>query len=242
MMHNVLIVEDDKIQLEILANTIRTHYPGWNIQVASNYSDAKALLECSLNTSDLFSLFLFDIQLSLEEGDRGGFFLAKEVRKHTDYFRTPILFLTAISDEGVFALSQFHCYNYITKPYTPQDILCQLEQMLITGYLENSLEIMDTNRIQHKIRANEIYLVESKAHTLTICTANGDFITRQFSLEKILDVLGNDFIQCHKRIIVNKGHITSYDKSSQYLRINDHSVPIGRTYLKNLETKALKRS
>lgn len=234
-MQNILIVEDNKTQLGILEDTICTHYPNWNVQITDNFLSAKTMLEHSIETNALFSLFLFDIQLSLEEGDRGGFFLAKEVRKHASYYRTPILFLTAISDEGAFALSEFHCYNYITKPYTSTDILRQLEQMLITGYLEHSIEITDTNRIHHKIRISEIYMVESKSHTLTICSKNGNFITRQYSLEKILEILGSDFIQCHRKIIVNKTYITSYDKASQYITVDNTSIPVGRTYIKNLE-------
>ena len=234
-MHNVLIVEDDSTQLELLRKTIADTYSTWTIQTASNYKDANMLLEQSFQNNRPFSLFLFDIQLSNEEGDRGGFFLAKEVRKQPMYYRVPMLFLTAVSDEGNFALSEFHCYNYITKPYTSEDILHQLEQMLITGYLESTLEIIDTKRISHRLHTNEIYTIESKSHTLIISTTNGSFTTRQYTLEKILKILDSNFIQCHRKIIINKTHITSYDKTSQYVQINHCSVPIGRSYLKNIQ-------
>ena len=235
-MHNILIVEDNYTQLESLKHTICNHYPNWNVKTASNYTDAKDLLNESITTGNSFSLFLFDIQLTQEPGDRGGFFLAKEVRKQPVYYKTPILFLTAVSDEGNFALSEFHCYNYITKPYTSSDILRQLEQMLITGYLEDTLEITDTNRIKHRIHCDEIYTIESKSHTLIMTTTHGSFTTREYTLENILKILNKNFIQCHRRFIINTTHIYTYDKASQYIKIGNYSVPIGRNYLKKFDS------
>lgn len=235
-MHRILIVEDDVTQLDLLKTTISEKYPDWVVKTAHNYASGKNLLDDSLLENEPFSLFLLDIQLSAEEGDRGGFFLAKEVRKHTAYFKVPILFLTAISDEGRFALSEFHCYNYITKPYTMADILLQLEQMLITGYLENTLELLDTNRILHRVHISDILTVESKSHTLTIYTQNnGNFVTRAYTLEKILLVLGSDFIQCHRRIIINKTHIRTYDKASKLIYLENRLIPVGRTFTKEIE-------
>ena len=134
-MQKVLIVEDDTIQLNMLYQTIHDAYPSWNIFCVSDYAAADRLILDSLQKSASFTLFLLDIQLTKDIGNRDGFFLAKEIRQHSAYYQTPILFLTAVSDENYFALSNFHCYNYISKPYTDADIRYQLQQMLMTGYL-----------------------------------------------------------------------------------------------------------
>lgn len=234
-MHNLLIVEDDISQNKLLTDTIQHAYPQWSIISAADYPSAKDCIEKSLSTGSFFSLFLLDVQLTLEKNDRGGFCLAEEIRKHPIYFKTPILFLTAISDEGSFALSEFHCYNYITKPYSDKDILHQLEQMLITGYLENTLEITDTDRILHKLLISEILMVESKAHIMILHTFHGTIETREYSLKNILSLLSSDFLQCHKRMLVNKAHIHSYDKTSSYLLVGNLTVSVGRSYKKNME-------
>ena len=234
-MHNLLIVEDDISQNNSLLNTIKCAYPQWSIKSAVNYSTATELIDKSLSTGKFFSLFLLDIQLALETSDRGGFRLAEEIRKNPIYFKTPILFLTAISDEGFFALSEFHCYNYITKPYSNKDILHQIEQMLITGYLENCLEITDTNRILHKLFINDIFIIESQSHTLILQTSHGIIVSREYTLKEILSLLGSDFLQCHRRTLVNKSHIHSYDKTSNYLLVGNNTVSVGRSYKKNLE-------
>jgi len=79
-------------------------------------NEAINVLRLSIEKENYFSLFLLDIQLSHEEGDRGGFIFANEIRKIPSYYMTPLLFLTAVSDENYFALSHYHCYNYIAKP------------------------------------------------------------------------------------------------------------------------------
>ena len=235
-MHKVLILEDENTQRNILFETIRNSYSDWEIVQADSYDSAKELLETSLKEQSYFTLFLLDVQLSDNAGDRGGFFIAREIRKQTPYFMTPILFLTAVSDEGSFALSQFHCYNYISKPYSPKDILFQIEQMLLTGYMQNMIQIVDTARIRHKIFINDIYTIESsKGHTITLYTKHGDYTTREYSLESIQSKLGDNFIRCHRKNIINKQYLINYDKSSQYVQINDMKIAVGRTYMKNIE-------
>lgn len=233
-MHRVLIVEDDLEQLKILKETLKIEYTDWDICTAENYENGIRLIQESL-TKSLFTLFLLDIQLTKSQGDRGGFFIAKELRSLPPYYRTPILFLTAISDYGNYALSQFHCYNYISKPYTPKDILLQIEQMLFTGYLENAITIKDINRISHKIFVNEIIMVEAKNHTLIIHTLNDMYITREYTLEAFNKVLGKKFIQCHRKHIINTEFFQNYDKVSKCVHVGNLWVPVGRTHYEELE-------
>lgn len=235
-MHHVLIVEDNHSQCTLLQQTLKNQYPDWNIETANNYEDGLYKLNNSLQKKPLFTLFLLDVQLSTTKGDRGGFFLAKELRKHPSYYTTPILFLTAISDEGSFALSEFHCYNYIAKPYTSQDILHQIEQMLLTGYLQNTISIIDTDRIQHKLFINDVYMIEAKSHSIIIHTATDEFTTREYSLEKIQKLLSASFIQCHRKYIINKQYITCFDQTSRYIQVGSFRLPCGRTYINNINT------
>ena len=234
-MQNVLIVEDDLTQLNLLSDCIKNRYPCWMIQTACNYDIAEQLLLNSVASDKPFTLLLLDIQLSKEKGDCGGFFLARLARKSPCYYRVPILFLTAISDEGAFALSEFHCYNYISKPYTAEDIIFQLEQMLVTGYLEQTLELQDINRILHRVKLEDIYYIEAQAHILLIHTKNGKICTRQYTMERLTEVLTSDFIRCHRKFIINKRYVQSFDRISQYIRINDISITVGRAYIKRVE-------
>lgn len=230
-MHNILIVEDDLTQLEALKKTIHDKYPLWKIYIADSFATAQNLIHDSVVNNNYFSLFLFDVQLAPEKDNRDGFLLAKNTRSHNAYYKTPILFLTAISDEAVYALTHFHCYNYISKPYTPQDIEFQLEQMSITGYINHAIEITDTSRIKHKIFFDDIVYAESKAHTVIIHCIHSSYITREFKLDEFNDLLDSNFIRCHKQYIINTNHINYYDRTSRYLHTQLTNLPVGRTYV-----------
>ena len=236
-MSNILIVEDDLIQQNMLKTTIQSQYPSWQICTATTYEDAMEQLHNSLETRNYFSLFLLDIQLSQTEGDRGGFIFANEIRKQEPYFMTPLLFLTAISDENYFALSHYHCYNYIAKPYSQDAILFQLQQMLLTGYLkEISLQIMDVDRIYHNVPVSSIQSIQSDRHVLTFYLKNGTLKTREYSLNSIEKKLGTPFLRCHKTIVVNTDCITSFDKKTQSLIVANRHIPIGRKYMTDVKT------
>lgn len=236
-MQKVLIVEDDLKQNKMLYDAINTRYPHWMVHSAINYTEAEQYLYESLTNKNnkLYTLFLFDIQLSASSDDRGGFLLAETLRKHKEYFKTPILFLTALSTESAFALSNFHCYNYITKPYTSEQILLQLEQMQITGYLENTITIFDINRIVYHITVNDIVYIESKRHVMELHFEHGSISTREYSLNEFEKMIGIGFLKCHRRYIVNTSCINNFDKTNMLIRISDTCIPVSRSYKAQIE-------
>ena len=71
-MQKILIVEDDPIQLEMLYETVHSRYPAWEIKKGSSLEAAQAFLQESVTANEYFTLFLLDIQLSKEPGDRNG--------------------------------------------------------------------------------------------------------------------------------------------------------------------------
>lgn len=74
IMLNILIVEDDTEQLKLLTDIISRTYTEWVVKTAENYNTAKTYVDESIQTHSPFSLFLLDIQLTEQPGDRGGFF------------------------------------------------------------------------------------------------------------------------------------------------------------------------
>lgn len=242
IMHNVLIVEDNSDQNKELYECIHNAYPSWNISSAYNFEEAKEMLEKSIITNNFFSIFLLDIKLKNDPCDFGGFVLANEIRSQKAYYTVPILFLTSISEKTGYALSNFHCYNYITKPYSSDDVICQIQQMMLTGFLEaNSIIITDTSRIKHRIVQKDIRYIESKSHIVIFEINSGRIASRKINFSDLLEQLTGDFIQCHKKYIVNVNCIDNYDKTNRFLRLDSHSIPVSRTYKKQVEDLLLKK-
>ena len=235
-MYTILIVEDDIIQNKAIYETIHQTYPSWHIHTASNLEEAQILLKQSVDNQDYYSMFLLDIQLSEDTLDVGGFELAKQIRTQPIYYKTPILFLTSVHDKTGFALSNFHCYNYIVKPYSANDILFEIKQMLLTGFLTvHSVMITDVNRINHRLILSDIIYIEAKSHLIMIHTTNGVVSSRKDSFASLQDVLTDNFIQCHKKYIINAEHLKNYDKQNRYVRMESATLPVSRGYKDSFE-------
>lgn len=242
-MQRIFIVEDDIVQLTSLYESIHKAYPSWEIITGDSFEAADCLLSESIEKKEYFSMFLLDIQLKEEKGDMSGFVLAEHIRSYKAYFKTPVLFLTSISEKTQFALATYHCYNYITKPYESQDILYQIEQMMLTGFLEdNCLTVTDTNRITHRVLTQDIQFIEFKSHQVIFTTDNGILVAREMPLEKVLRQLTGDFIQCHKKYVINLNDVQSYAKTNRYIGINQAIIPVSRTFKSQLEAELYARN
>ena len=126
-------------------------------------------------------------------------------------------------------MTQFHCYNFITKPYQKETVLEQLRQMLLTGYLQDVLDIADTQRIHHRLQPRDIRYIESRSHTIFIYTIYGCIQTREYSLSAMAEQLGTSFIRCHRRYLVNSEHITGFDRSTRYLLADKDTIPVSQS-------------
>ena len=132
-------------------------------------------------------------------------------------------------------LSEYHCYNYITKPYSATDIVAQIKHMLFTGILQDRIIIKDTMHIHHKVNLSDVLFLEGKSRLLVLHTNIDKLETKDYTLNTISSSLSPQFIQCHRRYIVNSNYIENCDFTNNYVQINNHSIPIGRTYRNNLK-------
>lgn len=235
-MGKILILEDDTIQNQSLYRTLCDAYPSWMIHCAYSLSDAKELLSKSIQEQDYYSLFLLDVQLNDTSEKMGGFEFASIVRSQNVYFSVPILFLTSLTNHIGYALSNYHCYNYITKPYTTEDILFQIRQMLLTGFMEaNAITITASNRIKHRIFQDDILFIEAKSHQILIKTNKGAIVSREMSFQSFSDLLNERFLQCHRKYIINTSKISNYDRTNHFVHMENTAIPVSRTYQDRLE-------
>ena len=214
-MQTILIVEDDTLQLHALQNSIQQAYPDWTIHTATDIDTAQTFLNSSLDDNNFYSMFLLDINLVEGTSDESGFELAKSIRACSVYFKTPILFLTSFQNKT------FHCYNFIVKPYSADDILFEIKQMLLTGFLSNNcIMITDTYRITRRILLSDILYIEVSSHLLILHTKNGNVNTR-----------------CHRKFIVNLKYVDNYDRNNRYIHMKTITLPVSRGYKDSFEFK-----
>lgn len=227
----ILIVEDDDLQRQELERSINDLQCILDVDAVKTLPEAEKELQDSISEKEFFRLFLLDIHLTDDLNVHEGFQFARLIRSHAMYQMTPLIFLTSNKEQIEFALNNFHCYNYIKKPYDSKVIASQVEHLLLSYLLsQDTLTVRDTHRISHRIPKNSILFLESSAHTVKIQCENSTVYTRDYSLSSLGKQLGEDFFRCHKRFIVNVNHVEYYDKCCTTLNILGNQVPVGRSY------------
>lgn len=119
--YHILIVEDDPA----IATTLRysLEREGWQVVWADT---AKQALEALPTFTDL-SAIIMDVGLP----DMDGFSLCQNIRFGVHFAKVPILFLTARNDEvdKIIGL-EMGADDYITKPFSPREIVARIKAIL----------------------------------------------------------------------------------------------------------------
>lgn len=230
-MFSVLILEDNLAQLNNVKKLMADRYPKWDIYTAQSCAEAKKLLDICK-----FNMFLIDIELSEDASEPDGLDFGKMVRDIPDYKHVPVMFFARFADKALMALQKIHCTSYLVKPYTKEQLIEAIDYAAETEQeAEDILLLKDSNGVYQMIVPMNIEYLETNGKNIII-NINASVITiANYTVTKILEMLPNYFIRCHKRYIINKKKLLSYDKSTQMVRLGSCSIPVGRRYKNDLE-------
>lgn len=230
-MLSVLIVGDDLVQSEAARRVIADRYPTWEIFIAQSYIEAKELLG-----SCKFGLFLLDTGLPGKPSSPDGLEFGKMVRKIPGYKYVPILFLAGSADNVLAAIQEVHCVSYLVKPYSLEQLTNAIDY--ITG-MENidyeALILKDSSGVYQRVISNDILYIETSGKNMMLHTKEHIITIANYSVIKIMQMLPYYFIRCHRKYIINRKKLISYDKSTRFVCIGQNSIPVGRKYKDGLE-------
>ncbi|WP_372869531.1 response regulator transcription factor [Planomicrobium okeanokoites] len=127
-MHKVLLVDDEKRMLDLLALYLKPH----------NYACTKALgphEALSYLSEEAFDLILLDVMMP----KMNGWELCREIRKFSD---VPIIMLTAREQqEDIIKGLKLGADDYITKPFNEQELLARMKALLRRRIPVKSIEV-----------------------------------------------------------------------------------------------------
>ncbi len=233
-MAKVLIVEDDLVLAEGLAAIIKEINPKIESTVTGY---AREALKHAANNN--YGAFLLDIQLL----DGSGLDLAKKLREMEQYKLTPLVFITAIPTRELLAFKEVHCYDYIIKPFSTQEVRKVLETIIHYGIKEKSKAILKLQQRDYTylIEQADIIFIEVANRRIHITTRKEKIKLAGYTLEGLAAELDDDFIRCHRSFIVNSKHIEKIDKSAQniFLQGLSNPVPVGRKFKEYLQERGL---
>jgi len=191
--------------------------------------------------SNNISAFLLDIQVE----DYSGIELAKRLRQIKKYQFTPIIFITAMPTKEMEAFRKIHCYDYILKPYSEEDVKNVLQKILVDFLDETykneakklALKFKDFTQL---IDMKDIIYVEYFNRRIVIITKEDKIEYMRMPMKKFKPLLDEAyFMQVHQSIIINLNYVEKIEFDSKKIKLNSvkHEVPIGRSFLKEVRGK-----
>lgn len=229
---NIAIVEDEKVQAEILEKYVLKWAREKNIRaIIKKFYNAESF-EFSWSMDKRYDVILLDIQMEGQNGVE----LAKKIRKKDDILN--IIFITGIADY-IGVGYDVSALNYLIKPIKKEK-LCECLDKCITKIpkRQNSI-LLDTKRGIERVIQSDIVYIEAFAHFIEINTINNKYMVKKkiSAIEKELDQ--SIFVRCHRSYIVGAKYIKRI-KGNQLELDNGDVIPVSRRRYSNTNMAFIK--
>ncbi len=235
-MIKILIVEDELIIAEDLANSLRK----MNYEVsgiAKDYFVAMRLIE-----QNIPDLMLLDINLG---GKKDGIELAQELNQK---YKIAIIFTTSYADSATLERAKkVNPINYLVKPFTPDQLFTAIEIAMyglankiekpVAEIEEDSINegliIKDALFLKEKFRYTklpiaDILWIKAEGNYLEIHLADKKELIRA-SLSAFLEKINRkNFFRTHKSYVVNLDYLTKFEPTA--VTILNTEIPISKNY------------
>ncbi len=234
MIKNVLVVEDNEIHMAALEKLL-LKIPDLKIVKAYNMAEA-----CYMLSLYDFSLFLIDIVLDKNvRGDLSGIHLVNHIRDIARYQFTPVIFITSLEDPKLSAFKELHCYDYIEKPFSDEQVFEVIKQALKFQMPKNNNEFLYLKKdgVIYSFELNKVKYITISRKGTEIHSVEETMKMPYNTIDNIKQELDNDnFIQCNRSTIVNKCYIETIDMANKILRIRGEEtlINIGKMMKKDL--------
>lgn len=219
MKKKILIIEDSSRWLDEVKALVTEI--SFETEIFATTSIAEAYWIAMENSIDLF---IIDIILDVNiPGDISGMRFADNIRKNLKYQFTPIIFISCLEDPKMYAYANIHCYGYIEKPFLKEKTISIIEEALsLPLRKESGREFIYFRKegILYGFRIDEIIYTESNAKRTRICSVHEVVDVPYRSTKNLLVELDSDaFIQCNRRVLINKHYIEYIDFPNRYVKL-----------------------
>lgn len=205
-MINILIVEDSKTEMLAYQDALKGLDGGTFYYACSG---EEVLLLCTEKEMDIFFL---DVELP----DMDGFQLAKTLRTMDCYELTMIVFATGHTKNQIRAFKEFHCYDYLEKPFSLEAFREKIAELILM--VERTKGVKKEEPKKEKVEMiwfsngkNKLFLSLESIVFVEVeergCKLHLDTEILYLKETRLKEVLGEVnqkfFIQCHKSFGIN---------------------------------------
>lgn len=200
----LLVVDDDANFLKLIR--IRLELAGYEVTTALNEDEAIAKVK-----EETFALAIVDLKLV----DKDGISLMEEIHSISPYM--PIIILTAHgSIESAVEATKKGAFNFLNKPFDPEELLLQIEKAL-----ENQRLVSEVKRLEELLKDRHDFK---------------NIIARSERMQRVLDLVsriaGTDstvYISGEsgtgKEVIARSIHLASQRRDNPFVAINCAAIP-----------------
>jgi two-component system response regulator LytT len=217
---NIIIIEDERLTAEDLADMISEAEPGINI--AATLSSVREALDYFRNNEEP-DLIFSDIQL----GDG----LSFEIFQAVDV-KAPIIFCTAYDEYAIEAF-QTNGIHYILKPFKEEEIGRAIEKYNklrstfapVDNQLNSILQLFQQKRqpkaasvlVHYKdkiipVKIDDIAVFYIKHEVAHLYTFDKKIYTLNKTLDEVQQITGADFYRANRQVIVNRNAIQNVEQ------------------------------
>lgn len=183
---SVLIVDDNPINIQVVANLLKTQ----NYNIAYATSGSQALINLQNNS---FDLILLDVMMP----DLDGYQTCQKIKQLPGCEKIPVIFLTAKNDqESLLKAFEFGGQDYVAKPFNKSELLSRIKTHLKLKAFEDSLQqqvdaaVTELTKLNHEIEETQREVVCTMgAIAETHSKENGQHVKRVAEYSRLLAVL-----------------------------------------------------
>ncbi len=226
---SILICDDLPEERQNLSRMLRNYEAGADVELdLETAADGAELL--AMWKPERWDLIFLDIYMPQLNGVEA----ARRLRKLDD--RCEIVFATTSREHGMEGY-ELHAMDYLTKPFTQQDVDGAMEWFLQKRAEQRRELLLRTQSAEESIPAQSIIYIESRGHTCLIHAADQDVSTRK-GIDELASELSAAFFRCHKSFLLNLAHAVRIEEKA-FLMDDGSSVPISAANLSRSKSALL---
>jgi len=161
-------------------------------------------------------------------------------------FQLPVIFTTSDrSSEIISAATDVEPIAYLTKPIDDAALQAALllaqkkdtssSALADDHIVEDNLFIKHNDRLVKVAISSIVYVFSDTKNYCSLITKEGKKLTFRNSLSRFKNLLDpQQFIQVHRAYIANLAFVASYKDSDQTLVVGEHTLPVGKSFKKDL--------
>lgn len=181
-----------------------------------------------------YQIVLIDLD---EAGDKGMEF-ACFLRALHDYYLTPVIFFAKDDTYQQEAFHDIHCYDYLLKPVSYEEILKIIHLYLSTKEKEPVAVFLDfkIHGVLYQIPLTEIVYLETINRSIEIHTCHSVQIVPYLTLRNCLEQGQGRLLQCHRSMAVNRDFVERIDHARRRIWLKEDYgwLDLGRRYQKSV--------